>query len=267
MLLAEIHGKVLEAARDNEDYLTSAVFGHLRYVPPGSFWDDLFTRARGLPGADGQEPSLGRILADAGRSPSAYSRLEVHFWRRHATHGEPDLILVFTAEDRPPLVVLVEVKLWSVKSGTGDRDQLVRYLRVLDDLGAVKIQVPAQADRYLVYLTPRESLTEMTDSAAIVNDSARDRSRLFRLQWQEVLEAAKAGWPDSPEPSRTILADVACFLRALGLEYFRGMSRLDALPLLDDGFGAFYTAGLSGFRGMTREPGLDFFEIRKGGWA
>ena len=33
MLLAEIHGKTLAEGRNGEDYLTSAVFGHLRYVP------------------------------------------------------------------------------------------------------------------------------------------------------------------------------------------------------------------------------------------
>ncbi len=267
MLLAEIHGKTLEVARDNEDYLTSAVFGHLRYVSPGPFWDDLLKRARGLPGPGGQEPSLGSMLADAGRSPSAYSRLEVRFWRHHATHGEPDLILHFTADGRPPLVVLIEAKLWSEKSGTGDRDQLVRYLRVLEDLALAGVNVPADAARFLVYLTPGESLVEVADSTARVDDPARDRPRLFRLQWQDVLEAADAAWPGSQEPTCTILADVACFLRTLGLEYFRGLSRLDDLPLLEPGFGAFYTAGLTGFRGMTREPKMGFFEVCKGGWS
>lgn len=267
MLLAEIHRKTLEVACDNEDYLTSAVFGHLRYVPPGPFWDDLLKRARGLPGPDGGEHSLGQVLAVAGHPPSAFTRLKVHFWREHETHGEPDLILVFTADGRPPLVVLIEAKLWSDKSGTGDRDQLVRYLRVLEDLDTVKVHVPAEAARCLVYLTPRESLAEVEDSAARVDDAARDRPRLFRLQWQDVLEAADAAWPGAQEPACTVLGDVARFLREVGLEYFKGMSRLDELPLLEQGFGAFYTAGLTGFHGMTREPRLDFFEVCKGAWA
>lgn len=267
MLLAEIHGKSLEAARDNEDYLTSAVFGHLRYVQPGLFWDVLLKRARGLPGPGGQESSLGRVLANAGRSPSAYSRLEVRFWRHHTRHGEPDLILLFGADGRSPLVVLIEAKLWSEKSGTGDRDQLVRYLRVLEDLAAVGVHVPADAARFLVYLTPGESLAEVADSAGRVDDPVRDRPRLFRLQWQDVLEAADEAWPGSPEPACTILADVACFLRVLGLEYFKGMSRLDDLPLLEQGFGGFYTGGLGAFNGMTREPLLDFFEVCKGAWT
>lgn len=267
MLLAEIHGKALDTARDSEDYLTSAVFGHLRYVPPGPFWDDLLGRSRGLPGPGAEEASLGRLLADAGLRPSAYSRLKAHFWRGHATHGEPDLLLVFSAEGLPPLVVLVEAKLWADKSGTGERDQLVRYLRILEDFAAVKVQVPPEASRYLVYLTPRESLAEVEDSAGRVDDPCRDRGRLFRLQWQDVLEAADAAWPRSPEPACTILADVAGFLRELGLEYFKGMSRLKELPLLDPSFGGFYAVGSRAFHGMSREPGFDCFEVCKGAWA
>jgi hypothetical protein len=266
MLLAETHGKALDAARKNEDYLTSAVFGHLRYVTPGPFWDRLLMRAVGLPGPDGQEPLLGRLLADAGRLPSAYSRLEVRFWPQHATHGEPDLILIFTADDRTPLVLLIEAKLWAEKSGTGDRDQLVRYLRVLEDLAAVGVHVSADAARSLVYLTPGESLAQVEDSAAQADDAVRDRPRLFRLQWQDVLEAADVGRPDFPEPACIILPDVASFLRQLGLEYFKGMSR-DELPIFEPGVGAFYIAGLTGFHGMAREPGLDFFEVCKGAWA
>ena len=52
MLLAEILGKRLEATRNSEDYLTSAVFGHLRYIEPGLFWDTLFAKAGGIPDPD-----------------------------------------------------------------------------------------------------------------------------------------------------------------------------------------------------------------------
>ncbi len=49
MLLAEIHGKHLADARDDEDYLTSSVFGHLRYIPPGSFWNSVAFRVGSSP--------------------------------------------------------------------------------------------------------------------------------------------------------------------------------------------------------------------------
>jgi len=267
VLLAEIHGKTVEVARDNEDYLTSTVFGHLRYVAPGLFWDDLMKRARGVPDSGGHEPLLGELLADTGRLPSAYSRLKVLFWKKHEIHGEPDLILVFTAEGLPPLVILVEAKLWSGKSGTGDRDQLVRYLRVLEDLGGIGMVTEALAPRYLIYLTPGESLAEVEDSAALADGLLKDGPRLFRLQWQDVLEAAEAAGAGSCEPTCTVLPDVARFLQELGLEYFKGMHCLGELHVLMPGLGAFYEVGQTGFCEMTQETRLGYFEVCKGAWT
>ena len=193
MLLAELSGKSCAAARDSEDYLTSAVFGHLRYVPPGAFWDALLAHARGLPGLDHAEPSLAAALADAAGLPSSYQRLTAHFWRSHPAHGEPDLLLVFTAPGRSPLVLLIEVKLWAGKSGTGDNDQLARYLRVLDDLTGAGVAVPPGAAGYLIYLTPREARAEVEESLRASADPGGARARLFRLRWQDVLLAARGG--------------------------------------------------------------------------
>jgi hypothetical protein len=267
MMLAERHGKVLEAARDNEDYLTSAVFGHLRYVPTGPFWDDFLKRARGLPGPNDQGPSLGETLQHAGMSPSKYSQVKVYFWKEHPKHGEADLILVFTGGGIPPLVVLVEVKLWSPKSGTGKDDQLVRYLRLLEDLTAVDVLVPAEAAKFLVYLTPRESLREVQESADLVDDPDRDRPRLFRLQWQDVLEAAKETSKNHEEPFQTILSDVTEFLHKVGLDYFKGFRRDEGLPMIDVRPAPFSTVGPIRFQGFRRDSELPLIEKKKTGWA
>jgi hypothetical protein len=252
MLLAEIHGKRLEEARNNEDYLTSAVFGHLRYVPPGPFWDDLLSRARGLPESGGQEPFLGRVLARQGLSPGRYATLQVQPWRSHPTHGEPDILLVFSARGLPTLVVLVEAKLWAAKSGTGDYDQLVRYLRILDDPAGLGLCPGAVG--YLVYLTPRESLAEVQDSAALLACPAGGRGRLFRLRWQDVAAAAAESSAGASEPARTILTDVKRFLQGLGLEYFDGFHATGSLPALGAGEGHFYTTPAARFRGFTEVP-------------
>ena len=47
MLVGEIHGKGMPEATNHEDYLTSVIFDHLRYVPPSHFWEDLFSQAKG----------------------------------------------------------------------------------------------------------------------------------------------------------------------------------------------------------------------------
>jgi hypothetical protein len=185
VLLAEIHGKSVPEARDAEDYLTSAVFGHLRYVPPHVFWPELFAAA-------------GLVL------PAGATLLGVKFWDR-VGGDEPDLILTFEYADSPPLVVVVEVKLWSGKSGTGEDDQLVKYLR----------GVP---NAVLVYLTPRDPLAELRESVR----SGGDAHRLYGLRWQTLHDIARRTADTAPPPCDLILRDVARFLRRMGLSGFDG---------------------------------------------
>jgi hypothetical protein len=220
MLIAEIHGKGMPEARNHEDYLTSAVFGHLRYLQPNIFWEDLFRQAKGLPNENGLEKSLTEVLAETGNPISRYKTLQIHFWANHPFWGEPDLLLHFSDGTAPPLVVLIEAKLWSGKSGTGERDQLVHYLRILDDLPALRPSLPRQAHRFLVYLTPRDSLDELEDSVGGSGDQERNRCRVFRLRWQDIVQLAKRQAASSEEPARTILADVTKFLRRRALVYF-----------------------------------------------
>src|SRR3954452_21752230 len=92
MLVAEIYRKGFEEARNHEDYLTSAVFGHLRYLPPGIFWEDLFKLAKGMPSVDGAEANLAEAAAAVAAPVCRYRQLRVHFWRNHPEWGEPDLL-------------------------------------------------------------------------------------------------------------------------------------------------------------------------------
>lgn len=280
MLLAEIHGKSLEAARDSEDYLTSAVFGHLRYVPPSIYWADLFARARGLPDGSGRQVALSNYLDASKVSVSRYDSLAVHFWSCHREWGEPDLLLYFGGGNQRPLVVLIEVKLWSGKSGEGEHDQLARYVRILKDLPALRLGLPADALRALVYLTPRDSLSEVEASVEHLPSPQDDRLGLFMLQWQDVQVVASRSSLRVDDPGRMILGDVARFLRRLDLDYFRGFDRLAGLPWLTESDGAFYVTasavggakvskspGEAPFQGFTRLAVLDMILTKKGRWA
>jgi hypothetical protein len=149
MLLAEIRGHASEDVENKEDYLTSAVFGHLRYLPPKVFWQDLFSRASTLP-SSGEATSLDQMAFRRGQSISNYSHLQIHFWPFHPIYGEPDILLTFTGDNLEPLVVIIEVKLWSEKSSEGEKDQLAKYLALLDDLNSLNVVVPrSQKERGL----------------------------------------------------------------------------------------------------------------------
>lgn len=209
-----------------------------------------------MPDKTGQERTIRQTLTEAGAACGRYKVLQTFFWASHPTWGEPDLLLVFSGGHTPPLVVLVEAKLWSGKSGTGKWDQLVRYLSILDDLPAMGLNLPPGALRFLVYLTRRDSLDEVRESVELLGPANPASQRLFRLRWQDIVEAARAARASLLEPGRTILSDVTSLLQKRGLEYFDGFRTLAWLPSI---------APAPRFRGFAK-PALERFTIRKAGW-
>jgi hypothetical protein len=187
MLLAEIHGHHLLEAANSEDYLTSAVFGHLRYLAPRTFWKTLFKQALAMPEAKSR--TLAEHLQVHGIEIESFERLQVCFWPRHPIYGCPDLILVFTGNGTYPMVVLIEAKLWADKSGTGEFDQLARYLRLLDESGAVVPRLPESFLSILIYLTEHDSLMELEESIRIYGNSQEARERVFGCSGRTLL------WP------------------------------------------------------------------------
>jgi len=263
MLIAELHGKVIAEAQNNEDCLTACVFGHLRYLPPAVFWEQFLSCAITVP-VDGESRSLTDVLGEQQICVSQYSDLTVHNWPSHPKFGEPDLVLLFSGGGMQPLVILVEAKLWAEKSGVAENDQLARYLRSSSDLGSFNPPLPIAANVALVYLTPRDSLSEVMETLAVYDD-IEARELLFRVQWQDVIDAADRSLSSERDSMhRLILNDVAEFLRRRGLEYFKGFSTDSSLPLLNEKEFAFYSRGTSAFS-MLNLP--DSFQIQRGEWT
>ncbi|HTR34889.1 MAG TPA: hypothetical protein VMH80_03235 [Bryobacteraceae bacterium] len=252
MLMAEIHGHAAAEIAGNEDYLTSAVFGYLRFVYTPSFWEAFFSRARGLP-TEGKEQSLQEYLDCRNIRFSELTKVEAAFWPAHPRLGTPDVALCFSGRpDRSPFVLIIEAKLWSGKSGSGQDDQLRRYLSVLKSLNTLPLPAaPAalsNATTALLYLTPHESLTELEETSALCNDEPELRTMLFRAQWQDILAAAGDARTSSDRITATILSDVAAFLKTRGLEYFRGFIQ-QSLAL----------ARRVGWHFLSGEPGVQWF--------
>ncbi len=76
MMQAELHGHSAREILTNEDYLTSTVFGHLRYLSPSIFWENLFSRAIG---AQPDTRSLLDYLRGASVEPANGDSLKVCF--------------------------------------------------------------------------------------------------------------------------------------------------------------------------------------------
>ena len=94
MLLAELHGHNSRELADDEDFLTSTVFGHLRYVRPQLFWESLFSKALGLD--TGKRRTLSDSLKVRGCEFTRLTTVDVYFWPKHEAFGVPDLLLYFS---------------------------------------------------------------------------------------------------------------------------------------------------------------------------
>lgn len=259
MLIAENHGKIVPEAETSEDYLTSAVFGHLRYIPPGEFWPQLIEACR--PAMIDQAP-----LASAIDPPLAsYSQLCIEFWRYDPVHGEPDLILHFSGDDVPDLTLMIEVKLFSGKSNTGERDQLAAYLKMLDSLPVKGVPAGMQGQRFLIYLTPRDATIEINETLLRVANRIDDAKRLYHVQWQDLLDVAREVARSAEPPARMILSDVARFLERRRLEYFKGFKRIQLVPF-EAADGRFYSS--SSAERICRSPAerIPFAGMRQLDW-
>jgi len=233
MLLAEIHGKHCQEARQKEDYLTSAVFGHLRFVLDGCFWQALLTRALSL-----DSVSLETALLKQGFVLDTLDLTSTRFWP-WLGQDQPDVVLHFCNQQKSELAVVIEAKLWSGKSDFGERDQLLRYLRAAD-----RYFGGAETFRPLIYLTAQSGLEDVRDS--LDQPMARDlraRQRIFLLEWQDIHEVA-----DTMRGIRPLLAETADFLEAVGQIRFRSF-RTPAGPLNGTFYRAEYFADIEKYNG------------------
>jgi hypothetical protein len=170
--------------------------------------------------------------------------------------GTPDLVLCFTGAGLRPFVLVIEAKLWAEKSGVGQDDQLRRYLSILGDLAPLNLEV-AHGDlddalAALLYLTPRDTLSEIRETALLCDHTSAACDRLFRAQWQDIIIAVAQTSLKADGISKIILDDLAEFLRRRGLQYFGGFAHLAMQPVAESD-GCFYDSG-RGFRGFGCLP-------------
>lgn len=208
MIFAEIHGKLGQhhsrAHERAEDLLTSTVFGLLRYLPLSDWMPELVRRIRPIDEERGPGFPMDRNWLDS----STVVRCRLEMWRGRRPHGEPDVLMsLFDDQERLRHLLVIEVKLYSPKSGTAkivkrgadaddeeeqladiDKDQLVRYWRYLCDERSQERakQTGDSADAppicaSLVYLTAHA--TPPTDELLLSRRAGGPDMRLGWLSW------------------------------------------------------------------------------------
>ena len=171
MIQAELHGKLSEI-KNSEDVLTSNIFGLLKYLP-NDILLNILDHAKTLSGK--------KIELDL----KSYIP-EFIFWENIKGYGEPDLIIKFRNKVGHELILCIEIKYYSSKSGDGDNDQLKRYFEALSISSKEKSSFLG-----VVYLTKYPSRKELEDSLYYIKQKELDdaEEKLFQLRWFEITKS------------------------------------------------------------------------------
>lgn len=118
-----------------------------------------------------------------------YRGVEYVFWTWNQTYGEPDLILIFRdhVHGFDDLLIIVEAKFKSGKSGTDENDQLVRYLEAInnDIENFTESSVSSFKGRkgYIIYLTEGEACLDIAATTKIIQSRYNEKENVFHLRW------------------------------------------------------------------------------------
>jgi hypothetical protein len=259
VLQAEIKGTFVPEVRSNEDYLTSAVFGLLKYVSPSVFWPSFLKRA-----VRQQEDGTSDWLWNRCSEITKCSEVAMEFWKPYDRDDKPghqnipDLTVTFTSPE-VKLLLLIEVKLEAGKDDAHDpdEDQLVRYALIAEVV----------AEKYtfagVVFLTQKDSGSEVGQSIKRLSESNHKSasSRVYSVEWGDVYDAtAEACEGSCTITERAILGDIKAFLEKRGLNYFCKWQRLE-VPALKPR--AIFTEGNPWFRQVALPASI---KIQRGTW-
>lgn len=206
MIQAELHGKLFEI-ENSEDVLTSNIFGLLKYLPNDVFLN-ILDHAKTLSGK--------KIEFDL----KSYIP-EFIFWENIKGYGEPDLIIKFRNKVGHELILCIEVKYYSSKSGDGENDQLKRYFEALSISSKEK-----SCFLGVVYLTKYPSRKELEDSLYHIKQKELDdaEEKLFQLRWFEITKSLENYNGVLNRHENLILKDLIKYLKYKNFVEFTGFS-------------------------------------------
>jgi hypothetical protein len=216
-----------------EDILTSTVFGILKYLRPDMVLIP-FIEAAFL--YNEERTTLWEKLKSEGIELRCYREVEYVFWTSNQHYGEPDLILIFRNHIHgfDDLLLVVEVKFKSGKSGTEENDQFVRYFEAIhnDIESFTESSVSNFKGRKgsIVYLTEAEAYSDITATTTILQSRYSEiKENVFHLKWQQLYKVLEEMQPFYSSFEKSIADDLMKYMEKLGLRDFSGISLPDKL--------------------------------------
>lgn len=235
MTIAEIYGKIPEI-EGSEDLLTSDVFSAFRYLPPELAFIPFLSQAINFTKSSVISYSFNEI-----------TKVDYIFWPKTLFYKrEPDLLILLSRQNKPPISIVVEVKYRSGKSNL-DRnqspeefqdlagDQLAeQYLELQKGnfkLGdTLRKQLTESEERFLLFITAHEALPkDITDETLEIliekGFKKQDLDNLYWLNWQTVLKVINkilCEKIDIPQGYQLMLEDLKNLLEKKSLDSFSG---------------------------------------------
>lgn len=228
-MLAEIHNKISSSGSNLsdrlEDQLTGDFFGAIRYLPIEIGIRSALSMVQFI------SKDAAVMWKHSFENTIGYE-YEIDFWRRHS-EGEIDLIV-----NLPDAMIGIEVKYRSGLSSDDEdleeaidpeesRHQLIRYSRMLDDIGGTK-------SKYLIFLAPFQMMNSVRK--AIVDRSLIMASvHLGFISWEDVLEALESiGLESTDQGQQQIVRDLIALLVKKEFSRFSGFSKDSLAPITNE---------------------------------
>jgi len=230
LIQAVLEGKSL-GYEYTEDILTSTVFGTLKYIRSDMllipFVESAFLYNE-------ERTTLWEKLNSEAIELRCYREVEYAFWTWNQNYGEPDLILIFKdhVHGFDDLLLVIEAKFKSGKSGTEENDQLVRYFEAInnDIENFTESSVSSFKGRkgYIVYLTEAEAYSDIKATTKIIQSRyTKIKENVFHLRWHQLYKTLEKIYPYYTSFEKSIVDDLMKYMEKLGLRDFSGISLPD----------------------------------------
>lgn len=230
LIQAVLEGKSL-GYEYTEDILTSTVFGTLKYIRSDMilipFVESAFLYNE-------QRTTLWQKLNSEGIELRCYQKVEYAFWTWNQNKGEPDLILIFKnhVHGLDDLLLVIEAKFKSGKSGTEENDQLVRYFEAINNDIEIFTEPSVSSFKgkkgYIVYLTEAEAYSDINATTKIIESRyPKIKENVFHLRWHQLYKTLDIMDKYYTSFEKSIADDLKKYLEKLGLRDFSGISLPD----------------------------------------
>jgi hypothetical protein len=208
--------KKLKVIENREDFITSCVFGAIKYDLSNNIIKSFLSKAI----------KVNRKKLNLPK----FNKVNYHFWcklKDSNETGEPDLILEFES-DNETFFFILEIKNYSLKSGIDQDDQLKKYYLLRNSLNEFLDnkygEITSKQIKGLIYLTRSISKKEVQESIDLIGKDYSDICPIYCLSWKDLIESCKEA--KNQDTNIDLCDDIIYFLKYQNIIEFSGFGNI-----------------------------------------